>query len=680
MANYLSRFFLQNIPQRQPITQAETDQSRLQILVKFSICLFLLWSIFDYYLDPQNFIFFLSIRIIYTCIAFLLFPLIKKAKTHSAIIKIGMVHIFSVVMSIGIMLFYTNAKNFLAYALGMTMTFIIPSIIMNWKSRFTVIPSLISYFLVIAPLSLTKKDMQSADIVTALFWTGTVLTVSCIFSIISHRYVTQLIDLTNNLQEKVEEKTIELNQKNTELDLKNNELNQKNSELAESNKKLEASNNKLQDLDKRKNEFLANTSHELRTPLHGIMGMTQYLLKILQHEISEDQLDNLTLIHQSGTRLNYLINDILDFSKMRDNNVELMLTEVNIPLLMKNLLVLLTPQMTHQNLVLINQLPDELPKVLADENRMQQILYNLLGNALKFTPKGFIRIYAEVEQGLLKIFIADTGIGIPSHKLDLIFEAFEQVDGSKSRKYGGAGLGLSVTKKLVELHQGSIGVKSSMGKGSCFYFSVPLATGLQVQYPSAYPPSMQLIESPLPEFIAGKIHPQMQQSFQHLQLLPKATVLAVDDDGLNIRVTKNFLTSIGARVITANSGKTALSLLHNLCSKPIPYVTEVKSDGNKASDSMAQSMPDLILLDVMMPGMNGYEVAAMIRATISKTLPIVILTALKEDTEALHQGFIAGVNDFLSKPYDETELFMRLESVLHSQTFLKAQRKTEELA
>ncbi len=668
MTNYLSRFFLQDISSDQILTQAEIDKNRMLLLFKLSSVFLFLWFPFDYYLEPQHVNFFYSLRItsILTLLAAML--ALKNTIDHNKILFLGVFCTIVVSMAIGIMIFY--ADHFFSYALGMSTVFTTLAIIMSWKPRYTIIPCLFAYLLIV-PAAI-KSNAENSDILAALFWNGTVLIASAFFSVIGHRYVTKNIDLTNNLQEKVEEKTTELNQKNIELDLANTELNQKNAELAESNKKLEASNSKLQDLDKRKNEFLANTSHELRTPLHGIIGMAQYLVSILESEISAEQLENLQLIHQSGTRLHYLINDILDFSKMRDNNVELMLAEVNIPLLMKNLLVLLTPQMTHQNLVLINELPDDLPKALADENRMQQILYNLLGNAIKFTPKGFIRIYAEVESGFLKLFIADTGIGIPSHKLELIFDAFEQVDGSKSRKYGGSGLGLSVTKKLVELHQGAIGVKSSMGKGSCFYFSVPLAEGAAVSHYSHRSPTMQFTESPLPECIAGKINPHMQRSFPHLQLLPKATVLVVDDDGLNIRVTKNFLTSIGATVITANSGKAALDLLNDLVgrNKLRPYHPEIPD----------LTMPDLILLDVMMPGMNGYEVAATIRATISKTLPIVILTALKEDTEALHQGFIAGVNDFLSKPYDETELFMRLESVLHSQTFLQAQQKVEELA
>lgn len=654
MINYLSQFLLlQNIDKN--LSRAEIDKTRAQVTIKLAIALFPIWAIFDYALDPRHFSLFISLRLGFACFALIALLFLKSTHDYKKIIAIGVSCYSAILIALGIMMFYTD--HFLPYALGMSTTFIIPSIILTWKPRYSLTPAALGYFLAVIPAGLFRSSVPSADAITGLFWTGSILATSCIFSFVNYRYVNQVIDLTENLQDKVKEKTLELHQKNIELDIKNNELNQKNAELAESNKKLETSNSKLQDLDKRKNEFLANTSHELRTPLHGIMGLAQFLIKTLGPKISADQLENLKLIHQSGSRLNYLINDILDFSKMRENNVELMITEVNISVLMKNLLILLMPQMVHQNLVLMNELPDDLPTVLADEHRMQQILYNLMGNAIKFTPKGFIRIHAEIESGFLMLFITDTGIGIPSHKMDLIFDAFEQVDGSTSRQYGGTGLGLSVTKQLVELHKGTLGVKSSIGEGSCFYFSVPLADTSQTHIHSHHSSHVQLIESPSPEFIAGKINPQIQQSFQRLQLLPQATVLVVDDDGLNIGVTKNFLTSIGAKVITANSGKSALSLLNRL---------------------EEEQLPNLVLLDVMMPGMNGYEVAQAIRTHISTTLPIVILTTLKEDSATLYQGFAAGVNDFLSKPYDETELFMRLESVLHSQTFLKEPEETEE--
>ena len=246
------------------------------------------------------------------------------------------------------------------------------------------------------------------------------------------------------------------------------------SELQVSFTKLEHQNAQLQRLDQLKDEFLANTSHELRTPLNGIIGLTESLIDGATGQLPKPTISNLENIAFSGRRLSNLINDILDFSQLRHKNIELQIKPVGIGLL-DIVVTLCQPLMGTKNLQLINSVTPDLPLVDADENRVQQVLYNLIGNAIKFTESGTVEISANaislespqladkessvtsqlqslILRSKLQITVSDTGIGIAEDKLERIFKSFEQADGSTAREYGGTGLGLAVTKKLVGLH------------------------------------------------------------------------------------------------------------------------------------------------------------------------------------------------------------------------------------
>ncbi|HEY9667272.1 MAG TPA: ATP-binding protein, partial [Coleofasciculaceae cyanobacterium] len=261
--------------------------------------------------------------------------------------------------------------------------------------------------------------------------------------------------------------------------------------LRESEEALKQANADLQHLDELKDEFLANTSHELRTPLNGIIGIAESLIDGVTGPLPNETRFNLSLIVSSGRRLANLVNDILDFSKLRHESIELQLKAVGVRELAEVVLTLSQPLVGQKKVRLINSIAPELPAARADENRLQQILHNLVGNAIKFTDSGTVEISAEVIKShelrvrgnsedaspslMLGIRISDTGIGIPDDKQDRIFESFEQADGATARQYGGTGLGLAITKTLVELHGGKIGVESTVGVGSRFTFTLPIA-------------------------------------------------------------------------------------------------------------------------------------------------------------------------------------------------------------
>jgi signal transduction histidine kinase len=231
----------------------------------------------------------------------------------------------------------------------------------------------------------------------------------------------------------------------------------------------------LQTLNKLKDEFLANTSHELRTPLNGIIGIAEALVDDNSEELGPRVLSQLQMIAQSGRRLSNLVNDILDFSRMRHKGFDLRLRSINAVNLANSVVSMTLPLARKKNLQVFCELNENLPRVAADEERLEQILYNLIGNAIKFTLQGHVRVSARADDQYVYISVADTGIGIPESELTSIFDSFSQVKGDATREFEGTGLGLAVTKNLVELHGGKIEVQSTLGKGSEFTFNLPIA-------------------------------------------------------------------------------------------------------------------------------------------------------------------------------------------------------------
>jgi two-component system sensor histidine kinase ChiS len=448
--------------------------------------------------------------------------------------------------------------------------------------------------------------------------------------------------------------------------------------LRESEDALKQANADLTRLDQLKDEFLANTSHELRTPLNGMIGIAESLIDGVTGSLSQDTRYNLGLIVSSGRRLTTLVNDILDFSKLRHETIELQLKSVELRSLAEVVLTLSQPLVGQKNLQLINNISPDLPPAWADENRVQQILHNLVGNAIKFTDSGTVEISTElvaIEGHLvtdntensdpslqqLAITVSDTGIGIPEDKRDRIFESFEQADGTTARQYGGTGLGLAITKTLVELHGGTIGVESTVGVGSRFRFTLPVAQRvtqegssgatvgrLNVNHVSTQPALATVGVVAQGEHILEVVEASSEPSsspplisWQPATSNGSLNVLIVDDEPVNRQVFANYLSLHHYGITQASNGLEALSLLES---------------GFK---------PDLILLDVMMPRLTGYEVTQRIRETWKASeLPIVLLSA-KNQVSDLVVGLEAGANDYLTKPISKDELLARIRTHLN---------------
>lgn len=399
------------------------------------------------------------------------------------------------------------------------------------------------------------------------------------------------------------------------------------SKLSSSLKKEKEMQERLLRLDKLKDEFLANTSHELRTPLSGIISITESMIRGVNGSINEMQKKDLSTVVSSGRRLLNLVNDILDISKLKNRDIKLYKKSLDINKIISSIVNVFRYLNKNKKVKMVIEIPDNISYVMADEDRFNQIMYNLIGNAVKFTEEGYIKIYAAQENDYVKIIVEDTGDGIAKDKMSKIWDAFEQIDTSITRKHGGTGLGLYITKQLIELHGGAITAQSQIGTGSKFIFTLPVSKSIS-------------------NSLEKKENTNLQFKYADKLYLPDKilqngySILVVDDDALNLYSIINALKLEGYNITPVSSGVKALEEL------------KVNNDYS------------LVILDIMMPEMSGYEVCKRIRE--SKTiydLPVLMLTA-NNQPKSIVSSFEAGANDFLTKPFEYNELLARVKTLV----------------
>ncbi len=417
--------------------------------------------------------------------------------------------------------------------------------------------------------------------------------------------------------------------------------------------KARALSERLTLVDRLRDDFLANTSHELRTPLNGIIGLTESLVDGAQGPVPEGLKRNLLMIITSGRRLKALVDDILDFSKLKHDSLTLNRRAVSLHPLVDIVYTMCAPMLRGKNVALRNEIAEDLPAAFADENRLQQIFYNVIGNAVRFTDSGHVSTHARLEDGLLHVTVSDTGIGIPLESQEHVFDSFVQAQNADNR--GGTGLGLALTRRLVELHGGTISLDSHPGRGTRVHFSLPYTNDrpsaaeepaqlarVEVQPESEEPAGGELGHKPLPIVAGGNFH-----------------LLLVDDEPINLQVLVNHLGAYPCRLTTARGGREALELLEQIGSI------------------------DLVLLDIMMPGLSGYETCRLIRANEAfRHLPVIFLTA-RNQVGDLVQAFETGANDYLTKPVARAELLARvglhLQQMVQKRTLAEMHREQETL-
>ncbi|HLP12324.1 MAG TPA: ATP-binding protein [Flavobacteriales bacterium] len=368
-------------------------------------------------------------------------------------------------------------------------------------------------------------------------------------------------------------------------------------------------------------QFLTNTSHEIRTPMNGVLGMTNYLLS---SDLSEKQREYVNAIHESANSLLVIINDLLDMSKIKAGKMSFVQKPFTIKSLFKNLSLILDDKIREKDIALELVIDENVPvSVIGDRVRVQQVLLNLAGNAVKFTQRGKISVHVKHVSTVddvvtLSISVGDTGVGIPPENISSIFESFTQVDAKRNRKHGGTGLGLSISKQLVEQMGGQISVESKPGEGSVFTFTL----GFKINHSSP-------VETPVQRALKAGINTIEKNH------LPGVHVLVVDDNKINRQVAKLTLERWFIQVSLAESGKQAIEWLSKY-----PKV-------------------DLILMDITMPEMDGFETTAYIRTKLDsplKNIPVVAMTASAFPGEK-DKCLAMGLNDYISKPFKPVELF-----------------------
>ncbi|MBP3039229.1 response regulator [Bacillaceae bacterium Marseille-Q3522] len=388
---------------------------------------------------------------------------------------------------------------------------------------------------------------------------------------------------------------------------------------------------KLKKADKQKDEFLANTSHELRNPLHGVLNISQAVLEREKYSLSERSIKDLESVLSVGRRMSLMLNDLLDAVSLKQSAPRLQYRSFSVYAIATGVLDMLLFMTEGKPVQLVNRIPENLPHVYADENRVIQIIYNLLHNAVKYTNEGEVSIRGYVKGGKVYIAVSDTGIGMDQQTLQRVFEPYEQGESGKTLIKGGFGLGLSISKQLVEMHGGTLQVSSAPGKGSEFIFTLQLSNLNETESETSIPEA-----SEASTFVAASMATKPLKQIPKLANRPR--ILVVDDDPVNLKVVESILSQEQYDIKTVTSGEKALDVL----------------------DSKEW---DLVISDVMMPKMSGYELSRRIRKRFTITeLPILLLTA-RSKPEDIENGFLAGANDYVSKPVDAMEVRSRVKAL-----------------
>ena len=420
-----------------------------------------------------------------------------------------------------------------------------------------------------------------------------------------------------------------------------------------------------------KEEFIANVSHELRTPLTGIIGLAEIMLTDKSGgNLNVSQRETLTLMKVSAQRLSSLVNDVIDFSAMKNGQLSLNKRDVDLKQVCSLVVRMTRPLVGDKPINLVETYPGLKVLVEGDADRLQQILFNLVANAVKFTPRGTVTISIELLEDNVRVSVRDTGIGISATEQKNIFKRFYQVDSDETRQAGGTGLGLSITQRLLEMHDSEISLHSAPGVGSVFYFDLPVKESMpEGPRTSAGTPSdgtesaidtralisldEALYRNPLAEERrkGGRADDENAVAANNRRDWT-GRILVVDDEYLNLRIVESHL-SESYQLTTASSGAEAL-------------------------EKLGQEKPDLIILDLMMPVMSGYQVCQIIRKRYDvDELPIVILTA-KNRVEDMVKGLSLGANDYLTKPFSKEELRVRVDKqfeLLHLQAVRRDNRR-----
>jgi signal transduction histidine kinase/CheY-like chemotaxis protein/HAMP domain-containing protein len=418
----------------------------------------------------------------------------------------------------------------------------------------------------------------------------------------------------------------ELQSQTEELQSQAEELQQTSEEIQEQNVELEVQSRQVEEANRLKSEFLSNMSHELRTPLNSVMALSKVLMIQVKDRLSEEELNYLEIIQRNGQNLLSLINDILDLSKIEAGRMDIKPKLFSIRSTIETIMERLEPVGEEKGIDLNQEIQDNLPQIESDEQKVHKILQNLLGNAIKFTEKGHVTVSAHSDADKFYIEVADTGIGMSDEDLSYIFEEFRQIDGTSARHYEGTGLGLAIAYKTAKILGGDLSVKSVPGKGSIFILTLPLkwpgpAEPLSLITPAEITPTQKTI-------LTANDEPEIENQHKYQEIKkPEAgtKILLVEDNEAAVIQVRKVLESEG-------------------------YEVDVVRGGQEALDYVKQTIPEGIILDLMMPEVDGFEVLEKIRGTrTTAQIPVLILTAKDLTPEDLNKLSHNNIQQLIQK-------------------------------
>ena len=443
-----------------------------------------------------------------------------------------------------------------------------------------------------------------------------------LYSAIQNSKIKTLLEKSQQAYEELQSQSEELEESNIQMEEQQQQLTQQAKELQKQQEELLKAKEEAEKASAYKSEFLANMSHELRTPLNSIILLSKLLKENQNGTLDESDKEKAAVINKSGQELLLLINDILDLSKIESGKMEFESMEISSSELLSDLKALFN-EIAKEKEVSFNIEDEFNGTFISDKTKLSQVLKNLLSNAFKFTKEGLVALKVSKDNDKLKFIVKDTGIGIPKEKLNLIFEAFKQVDGSISREFGGTGLGLSISKQIIDMMDGKIEVQSEVGEGTTFTVTIPLKESITKKTPKESIPITTFIPTPIEEDDIDSDN----------DLLKGKNILIVDDDSRNIFTLSAVVESMNGEVYTAFNGQEALEVL--------------KDENGKI---------DLILMDIMMPIMDGLKSMKTIKEHEKyKNIPIIAITA-KTNKDAKKECLEAGAEDYLPKPIDKNTL------------------------
>jgi response regulator RpfG family c-di-GMP phosphodiesterase/signal transduction histidine kinase len=428
-------------------------------------------------------------------------------------------------------------------------------------------------------------------------------------------------------------------------------------QLEETTAQLQESNTKLKSLDELKTQFFANVNHELRTPLTLILAPLKAVLEGRMGKLSPTHKDTLETMQRNGYKLLKLINNLLDLNKLEEGKMRLRLKSVNLVDFIPPLLASVKPLADQKQIRLYCQNPPHPVDLTLDPDQFEKVVFNLLSNALKFTSKGGkITVYVEEKDHTVTMTVEDTGIGIPENMLETIFDRFSQVDGSKSRAQEGTGIGLALAREIVLVHKGSIRAESELGRGSRFI--VEMLKGEEHFDDEVLDRRSEDLPIGLKRRLSDTEEPHVQDIVTDFRRLQLVDLEKVDIEGGRVDQAKIH----DALILCIDDNPEVLKLMKMLLADE--YDLELVTSAEKGFVFLREKNPDLVLCDVMMPGMDGHAFAKAVKKDESlKHIPIILVTA-RTGAEMLAEGMQAGADDYITKPFDSTELKARIRGQL----------------